>query len=286
VTTGGDRAVTDVEFARALADRIALALERDRLLRKSHQAVAARDRAVRIVSHDLRDPLNTIDICAAALLDEDPPPVSGVRHMAELIHRSTAWMKQIVQDLLDRSTLDAGRLVLHRHPTAVSDVIGAANAMFGPIAEEHSIELVVRTADDLPQLDADPSRLLQALSNLISNAIKFTPAGGRVVVSAAGAATFIVPTDDEADSPMVYFSVSDNGPGIPEDDVAHVFDWSWHSQREAGAGVGLGLAIAKDLVEAHDGRLHVNSVPGRGSTFWFTVPASVELVVAQADRMG
>jgi signal transduction histidine kinase len=283
VTAGGDAAVTDVEFARSLADRIALALEQDRLLRKSQRAVAARDRAVGIVSHDLRNPLNTIDICAAALLDDDPPPVSGVRHMAELIHRSTEWMQQIVQDLLDRSTLDAGRMVLRRHPTAVSDIIGAAKAMFAPIAEEHSIDFVVRTANELPQLDADPSRLLQALANLISNAMKFTPAGGRVVLCAAGGGADVVPTVDEVDSPMVFFSVSDNGPGIPEDDVAHVFDWFWHSQRDAGAGVGLGLAIAKDLIEAHHGRLHVNSVPGRGSTFWFTVPTVMALVAAQTD---
>jgi signal transduction histidine kinase len=283
VTAGRDEALTDVEFARSLADRLALALEQDRLLRKSQRAVAARDRAVGIVSHDLRDPLNTIDLCAAALLDDDPPPVNGVRHMAELIHRSTAWMQQIVQDLLDRASLDAGRLVLRRHPTDVCDIMRAAKEMFAPIAEEHSIEFIVRTADELPQLDVDPSRLLQVLSNLISNAMKFTPAGGRVVVSASGGGMGVVPADGEVDSPMVCFSVSDNGPGIPEDDVAHVFDWFWHSQRAGGAGAGLGLAIAKDLVEAHQGRLHVNSVPGLGSTFWFTLPASTALVTTQCE---
>lgn len=284
VTAGADTALTDVEFALSLADRIALPLEQNRLLRKSQRAAATRDRAIGIVSHDLRNPLNTIDICAAALLDDQPPPVSGVRQLAELIHRSTAWMQQIVQDLLDRATLDAGSMVMHRHPTAVSDITGAARAMFAPIAEEHSIDFVVRTATELPQLDADPSRLLQALSNLISNAMKFTPAGGRVVVCAAAGGADVVSTVDEVDSSNVSFSVSDNGPGIPEDDLPHVFDWFWHSQRDAGAGAGLGLAIARDLIEAHHGRLHVDSVLGRGSTFWFTVPTVTALVAAPTDQ--
>ena len=284
ITAGAEPALTDVEFARSLADRIAVALEQNRLLRKSQRAAAARDRAIGIVSHDLRDTLNTIDICAAALLDDEPPPVSGVRELAELIHRSTEWMQQVVQDLLDRATLDAGRVVLHRRPTAVSDIIGAARAMFAPIAEEHSIDFVVRTAAELPQLDADPSRLLQALSNLISNAMKFTPAGGRIVVCAAADGADVVPTVDEVDSSDVSFSVSDNGPGIPEDDLPHVFDWFWHSQADGGAGAGLGLAIAKDLIEAHHGRLHVDSVVGRGSTFWFTVPSVSARVATPTDH--
>jgi signal transduction histidine kinase len=280
VTGAADQQSTDAEFVRSLADRIGLALEQGHLLRESRRAVLARDRAVDIVSHDLRNPLNTIQICAAALLDRDPPPLSGVRYMAELIQRSAAWMQKIVQDLLDRSILDAGRLVLHKRPTTGSELIFGAQAMFAPIAEQHGIEFVVRAADDLPLLDADASRLTQALSNLISNAMKFTPAGGRVVVTAAGGSIAGLVTQDATDPPMVCIAVSDTGPGIPEEDIAHVFDWFWHSHRVASDGAGLGLAIAKGLIEAHGGRLSVHSVLGLGSTFSFTVPAMTAVASA------
>jgi signal transduction histidine kinase len=193
-------------------------------------------------------------------------------------------MQQIVQDLLDRSILDAGRLVLQRRPTLLSEVMLAAQGMFSPIAEQHGIDFVVRAADDLPLVNVDASRLIQALSNLISNAMKFTPAGGRVAVTAAGGGIGDLATESDLDPPMVCISVSDTGVGIPEDDIAHVFDWYWHSQLTAGAGAGLGLAIAKGLIEAHDGELHVHSVSGRGTTFWLTLPALPVAASIEADQ--
>jgi signal transduction histidine kinase len=274
-TAGRRDAAADVEFGRSLADRIGVAVEQARLLRQMQRAVAARERAVGIVSHDLRNPLSTIQICATALLDPEPPPTDGMRHMAQIIQRSAAWMRQIVQDLLDRASLDAGQLALNRQPTAVSDVIGAAQVMFAPLAEEQALEFVVEGATDLPRVDADPHRLLQVLLNLLSNAMKFTPGGGRVVLSARVA-------DDEPADPRaagdwggaVRFTVSDTGPGIPPEDLAHVFDWFWQSPRGGRSGTGLGLAIARGLIEAHRRRLHVESIPGRGSAFWFTVPTA------------
>jgi signal transduction histidine kinase len=263
------------EFVRSLADRIGLAVDQARLLRQTQRAVAVRDRAVGIVSHDLRNPLSTIQICATALLDPVPPPADGIRRMAQIIHRSAAWMQQIVQDLLDRASLDAGRLMLDRKPTAVADVIGAAQVMFAPLAEDRSLEFAVEGAPDLPRVDADPHRLLQVLSNLLSNAMKFTPAGGRVMLSAQ------VADERNGDAHAgngargaVRFTVTDTGRGIPPEDLPHVFDWFWHSQPGKRNGTGLGLAIAKGLIEAHRGRLHVESVPGRGSTFWFTIPTA------------
>ncbi|MBX6331414.1 MAG: response regulator [Gemmatimonadaceae bacterium] len=265
---GGERAaLADAELGRWIADRIGLALDQARLLRQMEGAVAARDRAVGIVSHDLRNPISTIQICATALLDPDPPPASGVRHMAQIIQRSAAWMQQIVRDLLDRASLDAGRITLDLRPTAVSDIMGAAQVMVAPLAEEQALSLVVESPPDLPRVEADPHRLLQVLLNLLSNAMKFTPPGGRVVLSARM-------TDAGGSAPSVCFTVSDTGPGIAPEDLAHVFDWFWHARRSEQTGTGLGLAIAKGLIEAHRSRLCVDSVLGHGSTFWFTLPVA------------
>jgi signal transduction histidine kinase/ActR/RegA family two-component response regulator len=266
----------DVEFARSLADRISLELERARSFSQTRRAVAASDRAVGIVSHDLRNPLSTIQICATALLDPEPPPLEGIRQMGRIIQRSAAWMQQIAQDLLDRSSLDAGRLALEREPTSASAVIGSAQVIFAPVAEEHELEFVVESGADLPPVNADPRRLQQVLSNLLSNAMKFTPAGGCVVLSARVASAEEAAEVWTSGTPPagVRFTVSDTGPGIPAADLVHVFDWFWHSRAEGRTGTGLGLAIAQGLIVAHHGFLHVESVPGEGSSFWFTMPAA------------
>ncbi len=270
-----EAAVPDIEFGRSLANRIGLELEHARLFRQARHAVAASDRAVGIVSHDLRNPLSTIEICATALLDPEPPPLDGIRHMARIIRRSAAWMQQIAQDLLDRSSLDAGRLVLEREPTAVSGVIGVAQIFFAPVAQERGLEFVVETADDLPPVDVDPRRLQQVLSNLLSNAMKFTPAGGRVGLAAGAAgAEDTAEVRTPGSGGAVRFTVSDTGPGIPPEDLVHVFDWFWHTQSRTGSGTGLGLAIAQGLIMAHQCRLHVRSVRGEGTTFWFSIPTS------------
>jgi signal transduction histidine kinase/DNA-binding NarL/FixJ family response regulator len=267
--------VADVEFARSVAQRISVALEQQRLLRQTQRAVTARDRALSIVSHDLRNPLSTIEICALALLDPAPAPQSGIHEMGELIQRSAGWMQQIVEDLLDRASLDAGRLALHRRPTSVAELFDATRLMFAATAAQRTIELVLTDGADLPSVDVDPHRLLQVLSNLISNAMKFTPSGGRVQLLAQAV------EDDLSDAllrgahgPSVRFTVSDTGAGISSEDLRHIFDWYWQSPKGPRKGAGLGLAIAKGLIEAHSSRLNVDSVPGTGSSFWFTVPAA------------
>jgi signal transduction histidine kinase len=258
----GDAATSTV-FAHSIADRIGLELERFRLLRQTRQAVAARDRTFNIVSHDLGDPLSTIQICVTALLDPEPPALGGVRDMAEIIQRSVSLMQQIVGDLLDRASLDSGRLILAREPTAVAEVLALMQAMFGLVAEERALEFVVDAVPDLPEIDVDPRRIEQVLSNLLRNAVKFTPAGGRVVLSALPQA---------GDNGGVRFAVSDTGPGIPAEDLGHIFDWFWRSPQGGRSGTGLGLAIAKGLIEAHGSDLTAESVLRQGSTFSFTMP--------------
>ncbi|HEV7990478.1 MAG TPA: ATP-binding protein [Gemmatimonadaceae bacterium] len=269
-----DGVAVDEGLARPLADRIGLALDHALLVRQAELSTAARDRAIGIVSHDLGNPLTAIEICAAALLDASPPPVSGVRNMGQLIQHATALMRRIVSDLLDRASLDAGRLRLERESTTVADVMRDVQAMFAASAAERELDFVIRCDEELPSVNADPSRLIQILSNLLSNAIKFTPRHGRVVLSARLAA--IERSDTTAlgiGASAVEFTVSDTGPGIPALDLRHVFDWFWHSQR-GRSGTGLGLAIARGLVEAHGGDLRVESEPGQGSTFWFSIAAT------------
>jgi signal transduction histidine kinase len=272
----------DVNFMQSVANLLAAALqhhqvqtEREELLHQLQQAVAARDRAVGIVSHDLGNPLSTIQICATALLDPDPPSATGTRHMAEIIQRSATWMQQILHDLLDRASLDSGRLVLDRQTTPLPRLLDAAQLMFAPVAQEHGVSFTVESGAGLPAVDADPARLLQVLSNLLGNAMKFTPTGGRVVLSvSADEDVFTAVGAPSLRSPSVRFAVSDDGPGITPEDLSHIFDWFWQSKPEGRSGTGLGLAIAKGLIEAHRGRLRVESTPGKGSTFWFALPVA------------
>jgi signal transduction histidine kinase/DNA-binding NarL/FixJ family response regulator len=274
-TPGRRDAIADVEFTRSVADRISVAFDHSLLLQRAKQAVTARDRALGIVSHDLRSPLSTIQICATALLDPEPAPRSGVQHMGELIQRSASWMGHIVDDLLDRASLDSGSLALHRRPTEVAQIFDSARSIFGTIAKDRAIELRMDGAVDLPRVDADPDRLLQVLSNLISNSMKFTPSGGKIEVVAGttdnGGASG---TAWEGDREVVRFAVKDSGTGISADDVSHIFDWYWRSPTGSVSGSGLGLAIAKGLIEAHDSKLNVDTALGEGSTFWFTMPVA------------
>ena len=261
-----------LEFGRSIADRISLEIDRFRLLRQTQRAVASRDRTFGIVSHDLGDPLSTIQICVRALLDPEPPTTAGVRDMAHIIQRSAFLMHQIVEDLRDRASLDAGRLALELQVTVVADVTTQMQAMFRQTAEDRSLTFVVDTARDLPPIYADSRRLEQVLSNLLRNAMKFTPEGGRVLLDTrlARAGTADALTVGSTDA--VRFAVSDTGPGISSENLIHIFDWFWRTPQDRSAGSGLGLAIARGLVEAHGSRLLVESKPGQGTTFWFSLP--------------
>jgi signal transduction histidine kinase len=209
-----------------------------------------------------------VRVCATALLDRHPAPLDGVRDMARIVLRSTEWMHQILSDLGDCTDLNSGRLVLERAPTDVPQLVRITQALFGPVALEEEVELVVRVPPTLPRTSIDSRRIQQVLSNLLGNALKFTPRGGLVVLSAdAVDAAASVPSVRAA----IRFSVSDSGPGIAAEDLDHVFDWYWRSDKDR-VGTGMGLAIARELVEAHGSTLNVESALGEGSTFWFTIP--------------
>ena len=259
-----------------ISERLRLEGQRAELLEREHEARSAAESTSRawdallsIVSHDLGNPLSTVQVCAAALLDPEPPPLASVRDMGRIIQSSASLMQEIVHNLLDRARLDAGQLSLDRQPTHVSDIIAPIHEMFAPVAAGRGLELTVESVAGLPPMDVDPYRLQQVLSNLLGNAMKFTPAGGRVLLAAR------LDEQESADAPpAIRFAVSDTGPGIVPEALPHIFDWLWQAPRGGREGAGLGLAIARGLIEVHGGRLSVETAPGQGTTFWFSLPAT------------
>ena len=256
----------DLALAVELARRAALAIDNALLYARAQQATRARDEVLGVVSHDLRNPLATISMCAGALLDPTPPSLEGVHSMADAIRHSAEWAEGIIRDLFDVTTLEAGRLSLHRSAVSAWDILQRTSEQFAPHAERAGIRFSVHAAADLPELDVDAARVEQVLLNLLGNAVKFTPADGEIVLSARG--------DEKRES--VRFSVADSGIGISADDLPHIFDRFWQVHRTHRGGAGLGLAIAKGIVESHGGTLTVTSAPGAGSTFAFTLPIAAQ----------
>jgi len=253
----------DQELARAFAARTAIAMDNARLYEASRRATRTRDQVLGIVSHDLRNPLSAIGMCAAALRDSANLTAGERRRLLTTIHDSVEWTQRLLGDLLDIASIEAGRLSFEPRPIDPIVLISRALDLFEMNPAGRSVRLAAGVPDTLPSITADEQRILQVLMNLVSNALKVTPDGGVVTLGAS------------ATSGAVTFTVTDTGPGIPSEQLHHIFDWYWRASRERmERGTGLGLAIAKGIVEAHGGRIAIHSVPGRGSTFSFTVPVT------------
>ena len=249
----------DEALAVDLAERATLAIEHARLFRNAVRATSARDRVLGVVSHDLRNPLSAVSMLARRLVD-GVPDAPTFRSIGTDILTSVDWMYRLIQDLLDVANIEAGRLSVEAEPMAAHQAAEAAIDLFADRAREANIVLESAVDASLPWVFADGSRIVQVFSNLVSNALRFTPAGGRVTLGAA------------ADGHYMTLWVRDTGVGIPEKDLPHVFDRFWHARRGKEArGHGLGLAIAEGIVRAHGGRLWVESAVGRGTTFSFTL---------------
>ena len=231
----------------------------DRLYDDAQRIIDAREEILRIVAHDLRNPLNTIHMATSLLIEEPGPETARVSQL-RIIQRSGERMNRLIQDLLSVTTIEAGRLSIAARKMKVPDLFREASEMLEPTAREKSISLIVNVADDLPAVRADPARVLQVFSNLVGNAVKFTPAGGSITLSAVRS------------NGRVLCSVADTGPGIPPGQIPRLFGKFWQAKRGDGRGVGLGLAIARGIVEAHGGTIDVKSEVGQGSVFSFNLP--------------
>ena len=179
---------------------------------------------------------------------------------AEIIRRAAEQADRLIQDLLDVSHIEAGSLRIHVAAEDMSEIIGAACDVLAPFAVEKSVDLRWNISGELPLVSVDAARVHQVIWNIAGNAIKFTPAGGQIVISI------------ERQPAELIVAVSDTGPGLPLEQVEKLTDRRWQATRQTSGGSGLGIVIAKGIVEAHGGRLWAESRPGAGSVFRFSLP--------------
>jgi len=244
----------EVAFAEDLCRRAAIAVEHARVLGEQERLVSQMQSLLAMVSHDLRNPLTAVLTGATVLQGNDD---ERARKHGALIQRNAERMLRLVNDLLDLASIEAGHLAVTKKPEPVAAILDDALNLLHPLAAEKGIEVLARHSSD--EVSCDRGRVQQILSNLVGNAIKFTPQGGRVTMSA------------RKDGDRMRFEVADNGPGIAKSDLGHLFDRFWQSDRGDRRGIGIGLSIARGLVEAHGGQIGVETTVGAGSTFWFTI---------------
>ncbi|MFZ3284077.1 ATP-binding protein [Pseudomonas sp.] len=241
------------------------ALENDlaRQVRREQEAVRARDELVAVVSHDLRNPMTVISMLCGmmqkAFSSDGPHTSRRISTAIDTMQQAAGRMNTLLEDLLDTSKIDAGRYSITPQKLDVGQMFEEAQALLAPLALDKDISISFAADADL-RIHADPERLFQVLSNLVGNAIKFTPRLGTVGVQATSVGDDIV------------FTVRDSGEGIPKEHLPHVFDRYWTVKEGNPTGTGLGLYITQGIVEAHGGRIFAESEPGQGSEFRFTVP--------------
>ena len=225
------------------------------------QANQSRRQMTADIAHDLRTPLAVIRGYTEALRDGDLPPTPET---FQIMYQEAEHLNRLVDDLRTLSLVDAGELALNRQPILPRELLERTAAAYAPQAEQVGIGLHVQNSAHLPPVSVDPERLAQVLGNLVTNAIRYTPSGGRITLAAG-----------RHDS-QVYLSVHDTGAGIAPEDLPRVFDrfYRGDSARQSDEGQsGLGLAIAKSLVELHGGTIAAQSVLGSGSAFTIYLPA-------------
>ncbi|MBS1151612.1 MAG: sensor signal transduction histidine kinase [Myxococcaceae bacterium] len=251
----------DLAMAEEIAYRTALAVDNANLYEVAQSAIRSRDNLMAIVSHDLRNPLNAIFVNLGLLLRSGGAGERRKGHrQLELIKLSSDHLNRLVEDLLTASTIDAGCFTANRRPEAVSVLFEDLVSGFEPLAHERGLTLETSPAPEVLKVECDRDRMFQVFGNLVANAIKVTPRGGKIRVSA------------EADGAFVRFSVSDSGPGIAAENIPFLFDRYWKDDTSGKRGTGLGLYIVKGIVETHGGKVWVESQ--EGATFWFTLPVA------------
>jgi len=229
----------------------------------SDTQVSTRDEFLATVSHDMRNLLGGLGLNATLLLKYAPEGPDGdrIRRHATASQRLVARMTRLANDLLDLASIDAGKLSVVPDRVEVGKILRDTLDAFQPVAVAKGVRLDVACAATPLQADLDAGRVLQVLANLVSNAIKFTAAGGRVSISA------------RADKDEIHFEVDDTGIGIPDELLPAIFERFRQISRDR-RGLGLGLHISKCIVEAHGGRMWAESKVGSGSAFHFALPAS------------
>lgn len=256
-------------------NEMAVALERD--ARERDRVERMKDDFVLTVSHELRTPVTVVKGFAEMLTADSKTLNNRQMEAAEIISDSAGQLQKMINDLLDLARSDAGKLRIDPEPTSTRELVQRVGKHMRPHFEERNQKLTVSVEKDVPDVIADPGRIGQVLSNLLTNANKYAQDGAKVKLAAATAGK------------QVEFVVSDNGPGLDPEEVDHVFERFWRAQtgetQEVG-GTGLGLAIAKSLVELHGGAISVNSKEGEGATFRFVLPIAKDGKEPPAESSG
>lgn len=247
---------TDIDDQRRAAE------ERQRLYEQAQRAVKSRDDLLATVSHDLRNPLENI-LMSAALLKEIPGEVVDPKltKKVAIIERAARRMEHLIRDLLDIASIESGHLAVKPEAFTVAGLLSDAVEALTLTAQEKSVRIETRLEPVAAKVSCDRNRMVQVFTNLVGNAIRFTPAGSAIIIAAG-------PHGDQE----ALFSVADAGPGIQADQLPHVFDRFWRADETSRAGLGLGLAICRGIIESHRGRIWVESQRGVGTTFFFTLP--------------
>ncbi|MCY0994065.1 PAS domain-containing sensor histidine kinase [Nannocystis sp. ILAH1] len=249
--------ITPLKQAEADRERL---LDAERELRvQAERATRQRDETLAVVAHDLRNFISTILLGVARLERPGLSEEDRARRVA-VIKRSAEATEYLIRDLLDASRIESGTLAIERSRVDFAALFRGVVELMQPRAAELGIVLDYEVAEDSLEVSGDRSRLMQVLLNLLDNALKFTPPPGRVSLQA------------RRSGGEVEIAVEDSGRGIDAEALPHVFDRYWQAKRASRAGAGLGLTIAKGIVEAHGGRIWVESAPGRGTVFRFTIP--------------
>jgi signal transduction histidine kinase len=274
----GALGAADRAFTLLLAQAAATALHRARsydaaqeLRRRAELVADARAEVLGVVAHDLRNPLSLI-VTTTELLEEEDLEAGQRRKVLEIAKRAGKQMNRLIGDLLDTVQIESGRLTLVLEKVDVATLFDHLVDTFAPLAARRRISLVASPPADGVSVRADEFRLSQVMGNLLGNAIKFTPEGGTVTFRA------------RRDGGEVVFEVSDTGPGIPAEQLSHLFEQFWQARKNDKRGVGLGLSIVKGIVDAHGGRIWVTSAPGEGSTFSFAIPAGDDTSAPPGSR--
>ncbi len=237
------------------------------VMEERSRAVRSRDEVLGIVSHDLRNMLNSISLSAQSLAKKMP---EDGQNSLGLIVRSVKRMNGLIGDLRDVAAIEVGRLSLRLEVCSTAALIREAAEAAQPLSADRAQTLIVEAPSPDIQIMGDRERLLQVLANLVGNAIKFTPEGDTVTLKG------------ERIGDSARFAVTDSGPGISRDQMVHVFERYWQANATAYPGSGLGLSIAKGIVEAHGGRIWAESEEGKGSRFFFTLNERPTLVMPEA----
>jgi PAS domain S-box-containing protein len=230
------------------------------------EAVVAREDMLGIVSHDLRNPANAVKMLARSILDDESgePLPEHVAERVTVIQQAAQQMDTLIQDLLDTTRMAGGRLSVTPRAVDAAPLVERSLDSLRPLADAGRVTLVSELPDEMPRVWADPDRFTQLLSNLIGNAIKFTPPEGTITLRA-------YVDEDEA-----LFVVTDTGEGIPEDQLPHVFERFFQVSRDGRRnirhGAGLGLPISRGIVEAHGGNIWIESTLGVGTSVRFSIP--------------